>query len=162
MFTPSLMIRYHLRIVKVYLQWRLAGKVRSPESRLTFRASPFDCDWLGHINNARYLEYLDAGRSDLMLRLGLFQHASQNKWHAVVGTINVRYRKEVRGGQKFTLVTRFDRLEGKAMVFHQQILLGDTVATNAECFVIVVRDKRAADPSFLLPLLQADEKESAH
>lgn len=156
MFTPSLMFRYHIRIVKVFLQWRLGGRVRSSESRLRFRASPFDCDWLGHINNARYLEYLDAGRSDLMLRMGLFDHARRNAWHAVVGTVNVRYRREVRAGKKFTLVTRFDRIEGKAMVFQQQIMLGDTLATEAECYVIAVRDRRAADPSFLLPLLKPE------
>ncbi len=148
------MFRYHLRILAVVARWWRQGKPRGAVSRLRLRASRADCDWLGHINNARYLELFDAGRTDLFLRLGLFEQARREKWHMVVGTMNVRYRKEVRAGARFEIESRYESIQGKALLIRQRIWLGDTLATDAEAHVLIVRDRKAADPAFLLPLLE--------
>jgi YbgC/YbaW family acyl-CoA thioester hydrolase len=147
------MLRYHLRILYFYLRWRWAGKPLEPVSRLTLRASVFDCDLLGHINNARYLEIFDAGRTDLFLRLGLFDAARKGRWLMVVGSINVRYRRELRRGVRFTMESTFVRIEGKAMVYAQRIFLGEMLATEAEVHILVVKEKKVIAPDFLLPVL---------
>ncbi len=153
MAKPSLMLRYHARLARNYLRWRLEGKPHAEKSVLHFRASALDCDWFGHINNARYLEFFDAGRTDLFVRMGLFEHANAHGWTAVVGTMNVRYRREVRMGKRFTLETSIDRIEGKTVVFVQKIFLGETLATEAECHVVVVKNRKAVDAGFLAPLV---------
>lgn len=147
------MLRYHLRLIWVFLRWLVQGKPRAVASELRFRASWFDCDALGHINNARYLEYFDAGRVDLMLRNGVFLAGKQQGFHALVGGTTVRYKREVRWGKRFRLVSGFARIDGKAVVFSHQIVIGETVATDAEVSVLVIRGGKVVDPGFLLPLL---------
>jgi YbgC/YbaW family acyl-CoA thioester hydrolase len=149
----TFMFRYHARVALAYFRWRWAGKPRATESRLTFKATAADCDWLNHINNARYLEFLDAGRVDLFLRLGIMEKASREKWHMVVGGLQIRYRKEVRRGAKFTLISQFLRIDGKSMVVEQKIYVGDVEATAAEVQVLAVRGGKVVAPDFLLPLL---------
>lgn len=151
----TLMFRYHLRLARVYLRWRLAGKPRGLTSRIEFRASAFDCDWYGHINNARYLEYLDCGRTDFLLRSGLAAHSRANHWVPVVGGIRIRYRREIRQGARFEIETTFNRIEGKALVFDQRIWLGETLATEAEAQLLVLQKGKVVNPAFLLPLLEA-------
>lgn len=150
----SLMFRYHFRILWVYLRWRLAGKPRGNVSRLSLRAKAADCDWLGHVNNARYLEIFDAARTDLILRNGMAAMARAEQFIAVVGTINCRYRREVKRGARFVVESRFARFEGKAVVFSQKIFLGDTLATEAEASVLLVRGGKVLDPAILSNLLQ--------
>jgi YbgC/YbaW family acyl-CoA thioester hydrolase len=150
----TLMFRYHLRLAALYLRWRLAGRPAGSLSTLRLRASAWDCDWLGHINNGRYLELFDCGRVDLFLRLGLLSRARRENWHLVVGGMNVRYRREVRWGDRFTLETGFLRIDGKTLLFRQVIRKGDTVATEAEATIVVVKRGKAVTPDFLRPLLE--------
>lgn len=149
----SLMFRYHFRILWIYLRWRFAGKPQALESRLSMKASASDCDWLGHINNARYLEIFDAARTDLILRSGVAAAARDQKFIALVGTTHVRYRKEVKRGTRFEVVSRYARIDGKAVVISQQIFLGDQLATDGEISVLVVKAGKVVDPDFLRPLI---------
>lgn len=149
----TLMIRYHWRLVSNYLRWRLAGKPKSKVSRVSFRATALDCDVIGHINNARYLEFMDCGRTDFMLRSGLAKHAHDQKLLMVVGSINIRYRKEVKRGARFDLETSFARIDGKAIVFSHKIFVGDQLMTEAEASCLCVKDRKVVAPDFLLPVL---------
>jgi YbgC/YbaW family acyl-CoA thioester hydrolase len=147
------MFRYHLRLIWIFLRYLRAGRPRAAASTLVFRASWFDCDALGHINNARYLEYFDAGRVDLLLRNGVFKDGKQNGYHLLVGGTTVRYRREVRWGKRFRLESAFARLDGKAVVIAHKIFLGETLATEAEVSVLCVQGGKVVDAGFLLPLL---------
>jgi YbgC/YbaW family acyl-CoA thioester hydrolase len=149
------MFRYHLRLILLYLRWRLAGKPRGTVSRVPMRASAMDCDMLGHINNARYLELLDCGRVSLFLRLGLFERGRKEGFVLLVGGVNILYRREIRWRTRFMIESRVDRIDGKAIVIKSQMFVGDKVANEAEVNILVVKAGKVVDPSFLFPELSA-------
>ena len=75
-------------------------------SRLSFRVLPTDIDTSMHLNNGRYWTLMDLGRTDLMIRSGLWRTVLKNRWVPVVTAGKIRFRRELRPFQKFTLETR--------------------------------------------------------
>ena len=147
----SLMFRYHFRMILLFIRWVFAGKPKDSLSRVTMRASAMDCDVLGHINNARYLELMDSGRVMLFLQLGLFERGRREGFTLLVGGVTIRYRKEIRWRTKFVIETQVDRIDGKAIVVKSRMLLGEALANEAEVNMLVLRKGKVVDPAFLFP-----------
>jgi len=94
---------FHL-IVSAFFRPRLnpVGDV----SRLSFRVWPHDLDMSLHLNNGRYWTLMDLGRADIMIRSGLWRAIMRNGWVPVVGAGQIRFRRELRPFQPFTLESR--------------------------------------------------------
>jgi acyl-CoA thioesterase FadM len=75
-------------------------------SALRFRVWPHDLDTSLHLNNGRYWTLMDLGRSDLMIRSGLWRAVLKNGWTPVVSAGTIRFRRELRPFQAFRLETR--------------------------------------------------------
>ncbi|MBB4041848.1 acyl-CoA thioesterase FadM [Microvirga flocculans] len=75
-------------------------------SRLNFRVWPHDLDTSMHMNNGRYWTLMDLGRTDIMLRSGLWRAILRHGWVPVVGAGQIRFRRELRPFRAFTLETR--------------------------------------------------------
>ncbi len=75
-------------------------------SRLTFRVWPHDLDTSMHMNNGRYWTLMDLGRTDIMIRSGLWRPILKNGWVPVVGAAQIRFRRELRPFRAFALETR--------------------------------------------------------
>ena len=75
-------------------------------SRLDFRVWPHDLDTSLHMNNGRYWTLMDLGRTDIMIRSGLWRSVLRNGWVPVVGAGQIRFRRELRPFQAFRLETR--------------------------------------------------------
>jgi hypothetical protein len=61
----------YLRLICVLWKiWRLPRKGVFDESRVTFRVLPTDCDVNFHLNNGRYLAFMDLGRLHLTAQIG--------------------------------------------------------------------------------------------
>lgn len=103
-------------------------------SRLRFRAWFTDLDLNGHVNNGRYWTLFDLGRTDLILRSGLFKVALKRRWAPMVAGGAIRFRRELKPLQRFVLETRLNSWAGSHIVIEHRILTGDThevVATRA-------------------------------
>ena len=50
------------------------------ESRISFRVLPNDCDINGHLNNGRYLSFMDLGRLHLVAQIGLLRVILRRRW----------------------------------------------------------------------------------
>ena len=85
-----------------------AGAKRGPldPSILRFRVWPHDLDTSLHMNNGRYWTLMDLGRADLMIRSGLWRAILKKGWVPVVSAAKIRFRRELRLFQPFTLETR--------------------------------------------------------
>jgi acyl-CoA thioesterase FadM len=95
------------------LFWYLLNAWRRPSlvlpeqaSMLTLRVWPTDLDVSLHMNNGRYLTIMDLGRVDLMLGSGLLKLLLKHGWTPIASGINIRYRRELRAFDQFTLETR--------------------------------------------------------
>lgn len=73
---------------------------------LRFRVLPHDLDINIHVNNARYLQWMDLGRFDFMNRLGIFSDAFKRRWMPVLGAVNIRYHRPLHFMQVVELRTR--------------------------------------------------------
>ena len=62
---------------------------------------PWDLDPWMELNNGRTLTLLDLGRIPLARRTGLLQAAFANRWGVTVAGLSMRYRRRVRGFQRF-------------------------------------------------------------
>ncbi len=74
-------------------------------SLLAFRVWPHDLDTSLHMNNGRYWSLMDLGRTDLMLRTGLWRAVLRHRWVPVVNAGMIRFRRELRPFQRFRIET---------------------------------------------------------
>ena len=75
----------YLRLLIVLFQ--LIGLRRTglfAESRLSFRVLPNDCDVNFHMNNGRYLTFMDLGRLHMVAQIGLLGPVIRNRWMPVL------------------------------------------------------------------------------
>jgi acyl-CoA thioesterase FadM len=75
-------------------------------SVLPFRVWPHDLDTSLHMNNGRYWSLMDLGRTDLMLRTGLWRAVLRHRWVPVVNAGTIRFRRELRLFRPFRMETR--------------------------------------------------------
>ncbi|WP_243375521.1 thioesterase family protein [Microvirga solisilvae] len=91
-------------------------------SRLGFRVWPHDLDTSLHMNNGRYWSLMDLGRSDIMIRSGLWRPILKHGWVPVVSAGQIRFRREMRLFQPFTLETRIlTWSEGHVVMEHRLV-----------------------------------------
>ncbi|CAN7366817.1 thioesterase family protein [Trinickia sp. LjRoot230] len=75
-------------------------------SECHFRVLPTDLDVQLHMNNGRFLQIMDLGRIDLLLRNGVLQNALSKGWRLLLSGVMIRYVHELRPFERYTLRTR--------------------------------------------------------
>ncbi|MGL4241811.1 MAG: acyl-CoA thioesterase [Beijerinckiaceae bacterium] len=97
-----------LRLIWLVLTARWRGRLDPPfaVSELPFRVMPHDLDTSLHMNNGRYWTLMDLGRTDVMLRMGLWRAVLKHGWTPVVSAGKLRFRRELRLFRAFTLRSR--------------------------------------------------------
>ncbi len=97
-----------LRLIRLILTARWRGALAAPLglSRLSFRVWPHDLDTSLHMNNGRYWTLMDLGRTDLMLRMGLWRAWLRHGWMPVISAGKIRFRRELKLFARFQLETR--------------------------------------------------------
>lgn len=127
------------------------------ESVLHFRVWPNDIDMNFHLNDGRYVSLMGLGRADLLTRTGILRKALRRKWAPVVGAVAVRYRREIRTFERFTLRSRIVGWDEKWLYIHHNVEAGGTM--RAVAYVRgVLRDRDGAVPTRdVLALLGWDE-----
>jgi acyl-CoA thioesterase FadM len=96
------------RLLWLIASARARGRLTAPfgVSRLPFRVWPHDLDTSLHMNNGRYWTLMDLGRTDLMVRMGLWRAVLRHRWTPVVSAGKIRFRRELRAWRAFTLESR--------------------------------------------------------
>jgi YbgC/YbaW family acyl-CoA thioester hydrolase len=91
-------------------------------SRIEIEVRCTEIDVNGHVNNAKYIEYLEWAREAWYESLGL-THARLLAEGAITVTVNlnVNYRRETRQGERLTIETKPARLGNTSFVLTQTI-----------------------------------------
>jgi len=110
---------------------------------IRIRVRGYHLDVYGHVNNARYLEFLEEARWS-------FVEASRPLawWHDqglafVVASIAINYRRPAGLGTELAIETRLARVGGRSAIIHQDVIRtdsGEKVADADITFVIMARD----------------------
>jgi acyl-CoA thioesterase FadM len=76
------------------------------DSRVSFRVMPNDCDVNLHMNNGRYLSFMDLGRLHLVAQVGLLRIVVKNRWKPVLAAAEINFIRSLAPFEKFDMVTR--------------------------------------------------------
>jgi acyl-CoA thioesterase FadM len=95
---PALAVRQHV--------WPLAPLGVLEEDRVRMRVWPNDIDINLHLNNARYLNLMDYGRTHLLARTGLLNNILRARYTPMVGAVWMTYRRSLPVFRAFWLSSR--------------------------------------------------------
>ena len=103
----------------------------------------FHLDIYQHVNNARYLEFLEEARWQYLEESGDIEYFQSLGLAWVIVNININYRAAATMGQTLEIKTHFSKLGSKSAVFHQEITLekSNTVIADADITFVVVDQK---------------------
>ena len=126
-------MRLRLRFLLMLLLAALRPKVRVLDSStLWLRVLPNDVDLL-HVTNDRYLAYMDLGRNDLSVRIGLLSAVRKSGAYPVVRTLSIRFRRAARLLQRLELRTRILCWDYQAAWFEQEFFVSGRSIAIAYC-----------------------------
>jgi acyl-CoA thioesterase FadM len=113
-------VNLYLRLLWLLLRLRSLQR-RGPfeESRVTFCVWPNDCDLNLHMNNGRYLTFMDLGRVQLIAQSGLLREAWRRRWMPVLAAAEITYLRSLKPFTRFDLVTRLLTWDDKYVYLEQ-------------------------------------------
>lgn len=125
--------------MKLFLRlfWLILTQSRRPRLDLMdsaetpLRVFPNDLDIFMHVNNGVYLTYADLGRTDLMLRSGIFHKIRKQGWYPVVAEETIRFRKSLTLGQRINLRTRIAGWDERSIYIQHDFMHDDTLMAQA-------------------------------
>ncbi|WP_346742272.1 acyl-CoA thioesterase [Pantoea allii] len=99
----------------------------------TIKVRGYHLDVYQHVNNARYLEFLEEARWQWLEEADAFNWLLEQKLAFVVVNININYRRPAVLGDVLEISSEMTQLNGKSGILSQRILLagGDTVVADA-------------------------------
>lgn len=97
------------------------------ESRIAFRVWPTDCDLNLHMNNGRYLTFMDLGRLHLIAQNGMGRLLLRNRWAPVLSAAEINFIRPLDPLQKFELATRLLTWDEKYFYIEQRFERDETV-----------------------------------
>lgn len=103
----------------------------------------FHIDVYSHVNNARYLEFMEEARWVILEKyIDLKRLQAKGLIFAVVN-ININYRRPASMSDRLELHLDLSRIGGKSAVFYQEIRLKgtDTVVTDAKVTFVFADEK---------------------
>jgi YbgC/YbaW family acyl-CoA thioester hydrolase len=120
----------------MWLQWLMAMTVKSKGrpalgidevARTPFVVLPTDIDLLGHMNNGRYLSYMDLARVDMTNRTGMSAVLDKAGIYAVVGQSTMVYRRSLDLWQRFEIETAVQGADERAIYLQQRFVVDGEV-----------------------------------
>ncbi|MEB7539169.1 YbgC/FadM family acyl-CoA thioesterase [Pantoea anthophila] len=99
----------------------------------TIKVRGYHLDVYQHVNNARYLEFLEEARWQWLEEAEAFHWLQEQKLAFVVVNININYRRPAVLGDVLTIDSEITQLNGRSGVIAQRVLLAgqETVVADA-------------------------------
>ncbi len=106
----------------------------------------YHLDGYNHVNNARYLEFLEEAR---------WQHTDNISkeayktipWSFVIVNININYKFSATFGDVLRIETGIDKIGGKSITFNQEVFLDDDSTPVCDAKVtFVILDNKTGKP----------------
>lgn len=119
------------------------------KTSIQIEVRPTEIDVMGHVNNAKYLEYMEWSREDWYNKMDLpFDVFTKMGVGTVTVNININYRKEALLGQKLVISTEPVRKGRTSFVLKHEIHneQGENVADAEVTSVTIDLKKRKSVP----------------
>jgi acyl-CoA thioester hydrolase len=120
----------------------ISGELTEAGHRLLQRVYYEDTDFSGLVYHARYLHFLERGRTDYLRCLGVEQRelitADEEGLVFVVHRMEIDFKSPARMDDILTVLTRTEKAGGAKMVLTQEIRRGDTLLIAAKVIIAVI------------------------
>lgn len=119
------------------------------KTAIQIEVRPTELDNMGHVNNAKFLEYMEWSREDWYNKAALpFDTFTALGLGTVTVNININYRKEARLGQHLTISTEPIRKGRTSFVLKQVIInANEELVADAEVVIVTIDlQSRKASP----------------
>ena len=124
------------------------------KSTIELEVQESEIDELGHVNNARFLEYFERGRMDWYNRCdSSLNNPAGRHLGTVVVNIDINYRRECFAGDRLVVVTRAHARGTKSYILHQEILSSDGKCVSDAKVTSVIMDMSTREITSLPELL---------
>jgi thioesterase-3 len=113
------------------------------QTRTPIKIRGYHLDLYAHVNNARYLEFLEEARWDFLeQQVDIASFTGSNLGLAVVN-ININYRRGAYVNEEIEVVTSLAKIGNKSAVMHQDVVLKgtDTLVADADVTFVVTDQK---------------------
>lgn len=121
------------------------------KTKLSLIVRPTEIDVNGHVNNAKYLEYLEWGREEWYEACDLPYHVLlQDGYQTVTVNININYRKECLQNDRLTVITEPDKAGNTSFVLKQTIINEDGIVC-CDAFITCVTIDASSRKSVPIP-----------
>uniref|UniRef100_A0A8C6UJV1 Protein THEM6 n=1 Tax=Neogobius melanostomus TaxID=47308 RepID=A0A8C6UJV1_9GOBI len=120
----SLDVWYFLRGVQVFLESVFQPGISDilAEQKVDGVVSTHDLDYMGHMNNSRYLRECDFARFHYYMRNGFFMASRKLGAKMVVGASTIRYRRSLNFREAFMIRTKVLGWDDKAFYLEQRFV----------------------------------------
>lgn len=100
----------------------------------------YHLDLYRHVNNARYLEFLEEGRWDFLEGTGSLHYLQERDYTFVVVNININYRRAAYMGEVLQIATTLKSIGNRSCTMRQIITLKEenTVIADADVTFVIV------------------------
>ena len=123
----------------------LSGELVEHGHRLTQRVYYEDTDFSGLVYHARYLHFLERGRTDYLRCLGCEQStlltADEEGLVFVVHRMEIDFKSPARMDDILTITTITEKAGGAKMVLNQEICRGETLLISPKVIIAVINGK---------------------
>ena len=93
------------------------------QHRQAFEVRDYECDMQGVVNNAVYQHYLEHSRHEYLKTLGLnFAELARRQINLVVVRAELDYRRSLKSGDCFAVLSRMEQISKLRFAFRQQIV----------------------------------------
>jgi acyl-CoA thioesterase FadM len=124
--------------------------------RIAFRVWPNDCDINLHLNNGRYLTFMDLGRVHLIAQIGLLGELWQRRWTPVLSAAEINFIRPIQPLQKFELVTRLLTWDEKYFYIEQRFVAGGRLCAVALVKGLFLHRRERVEMRAVLAALRID------
>lgn len=109
------------------------------QTRTPIKIRGYHLDLYKHVNNARYLEFLEEGRWDFLEQQVDIEAFTGASLGLAVVNININYRRGAYVNESIEVVTSLARIGNKSAVIHQDVVLAgtDTLVADADVTFVV-------------------------
>jgi thioesterase-3 len=100
----------------------------------------YHLDLYRHVNNARYLEFLEEGRWNFLEGTGSLHYLQEQGYTFAVVNININYRRAAYMGEVLQIVTAIKSIGNRSCTMSQIITLKDedTVIADADVIFVII------------------------
>jgi len=103
-----------------------------------YRCMPWDLDANIHMNNVKYLKYMERGRVEHLIQTPWLQELFPRGFKAIIANTEISYVKEIKPFQRFKAETRISSWDERYIYMEQLFTYRNTVFTAAVIRMAVV------------------------